>query len=322
MLRAKGEPDGVITATLPVELSLRFITEVMREGMRMAEQDGCSRLSVRAVVPAGALSILQSSMDGIMGPGPSVEARVPLGFDHVMVYMGYNSPERSAYGMHAKSSRSRWSSLLPIIPVPGPALNGMRPMTYDGYVYDIRVVDGAGSRLSAEDSRGVVALMEAFGHDGQAALRTASSGMGTLCIAYGYDGSMLGVSLAERSLMQLPGGGYANVARLVEGVVSEHATALYPQLLGEMLRYMHGNHNETRLLYSEADASSAQMMGIAAQQGRAFGGILPAHRTVSGNGAGTSQPRDMAVTYMTMNQVGKLIEAGMPGTALRVAARA
>jgi|GEM_PF-6226446 len=299
-LRGFFTEEIVTQATAP-----GFAEQVAEQQGRLEALEATDRLTIRAVVHAGALATLEDA-------GLNVEAAIPLANtghdDLVIAYTGYNEPARG----EAIRQLAAHHELLVCADELQP--DGKDPMaTLQLYGFTHHTVDRADAeRLAPRFHQ----LYSAFGYTEQDVIELLGSANNT--IAYAQHGEhIISTAMAESGSIVVEGLDPLHIIEITEA--STHPDyrkrGLYEAISGLLVRQLLEGQGETiNALYGESNLAMPGVVFAAAKNGRRFShfdrisyglidpgfGILPQNFHVD-DGAERRQYNDFAVSYVPLS---------------------
>jgi len=304
--RTRNEVITPITTAMHAQ----FIADVVKEGIQRISEGDNTRLSIRTIAAPGMMPMLTEQ---VRRAGGQLEAQIPLNANYTLVYIGYNDPSRELSSELMMAYRANVSAS---------SMRVANKSHYNSAAYSIRIIDGEERSFSGPEKEDIYCLLRTFGHTRQSAIQMIEDGMNIIGLAYTGDGRVAGMSITERRAIELSDGTRLNIAELTDGVVAHSArgNSLYSTILNEVYAHIHANRREIAIVYAESNVSSMPLLRAAVDDGRVFDGILPNHHRIINPRTGELELKSMVITYMTMAQIGSMLEQRQDA-ALREAAR-
>lgn len=284
---------------------VKFIGEVVSEGINRLSKSGSSRLSVRALVRNGMLERLQTE---ISSRGASIEASLPANDTYTIVYIGYNTPQRELSSELRDQHNKAIEKAISSYGHSQSAIASLAREIINQNNYSTRIVGGSERQFSSSERERIYQLLSTFGYNNEGAENLITNDRNIIGLVYKNIGDMqtvVGISVTERRSLTLTNGANIHIAEVTDGTVSQESNgkSLYSRLLSEVFVYIAENFKDLSIIYAESNVSSAPLLKTAAIQGRTFSGILPNHANIMNRNTGQLELKSLAVTYMTREQI-------------------
>ena len=279
-----------------------FIASVVSVCNEHMLRENLTRLSLRTIVSENALHLVQEAIENA---GAQIEGKMPIGEGFFIVYLGHNVGTRQMTedalsdlrrAADVKASKGRQTSEIQRV---------LSTLETNGE-FTYAVYDNKNTFVPPADLNRIEELMQTFEYSDIAAKRNATSTDNTIALAYGSDGSVVGMAVIENLTIILSEGRVLHTAELTDFIVEENNRKnKISYIMAAMLlnRVFSGNmHSGYYSVFAESNISNHILTSFSMLGGE-VAGVLPNSINVVENGE--SRMENFAITCFNRDEVEK-----------------